>query len=206
MAHIYGKPSTVRFMEDNGKHITDYYKLKRRYVKLLKIPFLKNYYISKLRRLGVLTNEQKTRFIGFIGEQKILDELKKLNNDHHVFCSLIIGDYEMDFVVVGPRGVFMIEAKNHGKTEMKYHTKKSGVQCNMHGVALHFFLRDHSLPCNVSNILVNKRKKFHQAKMPERVISLSPNTIRKFIMRKPKLSNDDISKTVVLLKTLVIDD
>ena len=205
MAHIYGKPSTVVFMDNEGKHIVDYYKLKNRYVGRLKWPFLKNHYISKLRHLGVLTDEQKTRFIGFVGERKILDVLKKLNNKHHVFCSLIIDDYELDFVVVGPRGVFMIEAKNHGKTQMKYHTRQSGVQCNMHGVALHFFLRDHSLPCDVSDILVNKGKKFHQAKMPERVVSLAPRDINKFIMRKPKLSNDDMSKIVALLKTRVLN-
>ena len=204
MAHVYGKPSTVVFIENDGKHILDHYRLKRRYVKLLKIPFLKNYYISKLKRLGVLTNKQKTQFIGFVGEEKVLDELKKLNNDHHVFCSLIIDDYEIDFVVVGPRGIFMIEAKNYGKTQMKYHTKKSGVQCNMHGVALHFFLRDHNLPHNVSNILVNKRKKFHQAKMPARVISLTPKNIREFIMRKPKLNKDEISKIIISLKPLVL--
>ena len=203
MAHIYGKPSTIVFMDNEGKDIINYYKRRNRYVKLLKIPFLKNHYISKLKNLGVLTDEQKTWFIGFVGERKILDVLKKLNNKHHVFCSLIIDDYELDFVVVGPRGVFMIEAKNHGKTEMKYHTKKSGIQCNLHGIALHFFLRDHSLPCNVSNILVNKRKKFHQAKMPERVISLSPRDIHRFIMRKPQLSNNDMSKIVSLLKTRV---
>ena len=200
MAKIYGKSSTAVFMDNEGKSIINYYKLKNRYVSRLKWPFLKKYYISKLRRLVVLTNDQKTRFAGFNGEQRILDELKNLNNNHHVFCGITIEGCEMDFVVIGPRGVFMIEAKNHGKMQMKYHARKSGAQCDMHGVVLHWFLRSHNLPCAVSDILVNKRKKFNQAEMPDRVVVLSPRTICKFIMRKPKLGSEDISKIVALLK------
>lgn len=52
---------------------------------------------------------------GIIGEKLIGDELKKLDANYTVFQDVHIPDKKenIDFVVVGPTGIFAIEVKNH---------------------------------------------------------------------------------------------
>lgn len=63
---------------------------------------------------------------GTIGENKVIDELTKLDDSFHILCGVDIElDYwvtyngrknlksaQMDLIVVSPKGVFMIEVKN----------------------------------------------------------------------------------------------
>ena len=69
---------------------------------------------------------QDPRYFGAIGEEKTLKTLTSLNDDYHVLCDVQIrlSDYiwyngkknlksaQIDFVVVGPTGIYAIEVKN----------------------------------------------------------------------------------------------
>ncbi len=50
---------------------------------------------------------------GKIGEWQIKEELLKLPNEYFVFQDVVIGKGNIDFAVVGPSGIYAIEAKSH---------------------------------------------------------------------------------------------
>lgn len=51
---------------------------------------------------------------GRMGEKEIFEELSKLPDEFRVFCDVSIHPpYNIDFVVLGPTGIYTIEAKSH---------------------------------------------------------------------------------------------
>lgn len=51
------------------------------------------------------------------GENIILEELRKLPDEFRVFCDVKINSpYNIDFIVIGPAGIFVIEVKSHAGT------------------------------------------------------------------------------------------
>ena len=66
------------------------------------------------RALGVKTDERVWR-IGASGEQKVGRELNNLPAGWHVLHAVPIGERgsDVDHVVIGPRGVFTLNTKNH---------------------------------------------------------------------------------------------
>lgn len=78
---------------------------------LLALPFAwlwaMAFYLRRYRRM----------YFGAAGERKALSALKKLPSSYHVFTNFVMrqngGFDEADFVVVGKRGVFVIEVKHH---------------------------------------------------------------------------------------------
>lgn len=54
---------------------------------------------------------------GAVGESDLLEHIRKLPNQYHIFTNFQIKEKrihdEVDFIVVGDNGVFVIEAKNH---------------------------------------------------------------------------------------------
>jgi hypothetical protein len=95
-------------------------------------------------------------YSGAYGEIQILNELKMLDDGYHIFCDLNIHleDYityrgnrnlksaQMDFVVIGPTGIFVIEVKNWSN---KYSTSHHGIspheQIDRAGLVLWIFLK-----------------------------------------------------------------
>jgi hypothetical protein len=71
-------------------------------------------------------NIHSTDYSGAYGETQVLNELNMLSESYHIFCdvNVTLKDYiryrgnrnlksaQMDFVVVGPTGIFIIEVKN----------------------------------------------------------------------------------------------
>ena len=53
-------------------------------------------------------------FKGRMGEKEIFKGLQKLPDDFAIFCDLVVKcPYNIDFTVLGPSGIFIIEAKNY---------------------------------------------------------------------------------------------
>jgi hypothetical protein len=53
-------------------------------------------------------------FKGRLGEKEIFKELQKLPDDFAIFCDLVVKrPYNIDFTVLGPSGIFIVEAKNY---------------------------------------------------------------------------------------------
>lgn len=88
---------------------------------------------------------------GISGERMIRDEFKKLPDEYTVFQDIKIPQRfgNIDFVVVGPTGIFTIEVKNkHGKVDFRDDTlfledqndKKDLTQAKREAVELHEYL------------------------------------------------------------------
>jgi hypothetical protein len=113
--------------------------------------------IKKIDQLG--RNVKSPEYSGAIGEIKVLNELKKLNHSYHVFCdsNIRLKDYvryrgtrnlksaQMDFVIVGPTGIFVIEVKNWSSDRINHHTGISPhEQVDRAGLVLWIYLKQHS--------------------------------------------------------------
>ncbi len=74
--------------------------------------------------------ESAKYYSGFNGENDIKTELKKLPDEFSVFQNLILGNNKgnLDFVVVGPPGVFILEVKSH-----KGHIGYNGSELTVNG-------------------------------------------------------------------------
>jgi len=94
---------------------------------------------------------------GAYGELEVLDELKKLDNSYYVFCDakITLRDYvtykgnrnlksaQMDFVVAGPTGFFIIEVKNWSdRTKLNHHGLSPYEQLDRAGLVLWIYLKN----------------------------------------------------------------
>lgn len=95
-------------------------------------------------------------FTGALGEIRVLRELSKLGKDYHILCGLNINldkytsfnghwdlkSAQMDFVVVCPKGVFVIEVKNWSSSYYKgYRGLSPHEQVARAGRVIYLFLR-----------------------------------------------------------------
>jgi hypothetical protein len=106
---------------------------------------------------------------GTKGENKVIEELKKLNNNYHVLCGVRIAiphyvtynnqsrlrSAQMDFVLVCPRGIFMIEVKNWSNAFVKTHHKSPHEQTGRAGLLLWVKLQSMFKNTRVTNVLLS---------------------------------------------------
>jgi hypothetical protein len=82
---------------------------------------------------------------GAKGESAALEKLEKLPSDFHIFCDVKI-KRQMDFVVVGPTGIFVIEVKNwtpgYTKDHLESGEESPHEQVDDAGTKLFYFLKD----------------------------------------------------------------
>ena len=113
--------------------------------------------ISEINQLERAFNSPD--YSGAYGELRTLKELRKLSDDYYVFCDLKIAlkDYkryhgnrnlksaQMDFTVVGPTGIFLIEVKNWSD---EYLRNNRGIspheQVDRANLVLWIYLKNHS--------------------------------------------------------------
>ena len=88
--------------------------------------------IGKLtfRRLDELEKERRTKLRGLSGEERVADVLGKLPDEFYVINDISTPTGNLDHVVVGPTGIFVIETKNwrgvvgaDGKGELTHNDK-----------------------------------------------------------------------------------
>lgn len=115
---------------------------------------------------------------GSVGESDLLEYVRKLPNQYHIFTNFQIKEKrihdEVDFIVVGDNGVFVIEAKNHvgkivGKEDdvewKQYKSDKNGKpytkilanpikQADWHAININRLLRMLGFRATVSGLLV----------------------------------------------------
>ena len=107
---------------------------------------------------------------GAKGENKVIQELSKLNDNYHVFCGVRLAlpravtyrgernlrSAQMDFVIVCPKGVFMIEVKNWSKSYAASHGGFSPYeQTERAGRVLWIDLQNSFLGTRVTNVLLS---------------------------------------------------
>ena len=106
---------------------------------------------------------------GTKGENKVIEELKKLNDNYHVLCGVRIAiphyvtynnlsrlrSAQMDFVLVCPRGVFMIEVKYWSNRFAKTTHKSPHEQTGKAGLLLWVKLQNRFKNIRVTNVLLS---------------------------------------------------
>lgn len=173
---------------------------------------------------GLITDIERFEFImkcsdywGAFGELKVLKELKNLNDNYHVLCDVNVHlkDFvryhgrrnlksaQMDFVVVGPTGIYVIEVKNWSANEVNYHKGLNPYeQVDRAGMVLWIYLKQHSFfyKPRVTNLLVPVQGNLHYNSSYRSVLIRNPNNLVKFINENNNNLNEKrISKVVRIL-------
>ena len=156
-------------------------------------------------------------YSGAYGEIQVCNELKKLDNNYHIFCDVkvTLGDYiryhnvrnlktaQMDFVVVGPTGIFIIEVKNRGIDYLKQHYGLSPYeQVDRASLVLWVYLKQHSFffKPRITKVLVSIQHNLEYNSYYKSVLVKDVNNIRQFICKNFNvLSDSEIRKVVSLL-------
>ena len=166
--------------------------------------------------------KQNQYYYGAYGEVKILNELLKLDNKHHILCGLNIelvkwNSYgnkrfnlksaQMDFVVICPKGVFLIEVKNWG-TDHYYNSKNISPheQLDRAGRILYKFLKSRYKEVKINKILIPINNNIPYDKNYKFVLVSNIDKINNFIDKeKDELSNHDIKKILSILIPFVTE-
>jgi len=123
------------------------------------------------RQLSKIRGKKGTPIhIGTKGENKVIEELSKLNDNYHLLCGVRIAlnhfityrererllAAQMDFVLVGPRGVYMIEVKNWSNNFIKNGNYRSPYkQTDKAGLVLWVKLQNMFKNIRVTNVLLS---------------------------------------------------
>ena len=161
-------------------------------------------------------NDVKLLQKGTRGENKVIDELEKLDDSYHVLCGVEIElDYwvtyngkknlrsaQMDIVVVCPKGVFMIEVKNWSDNYIKNNTNLSPYeQTERAGRVLWIRLQKVKKNTRVTNVLLSIQGNMKYNERYRSVYVSSLARINQFLEnRQDSLSEDEIKKIVKKLK------
>lgn len=150
---------------------------------------------------------------GTKGENKVIDELSKLDDSYHILCGIDIElpnwvtyngkknlkSAQMDIVVVCPKGVFMIEVKNW--TDEYAQCSKQGLspyeQAGRAGLVLWITLQNVFKDIRVTNILLSIKGNLpYNEKYPLVYVS-SLDSINQFLeKRQDSLNEKEVEKIV----------
>ena len=149
---------------------------------------------------------------GTIGENKVIDELLKLDDSYHILCGIEVTlskwvtyngkknlkSAQMDIVVVCPKGVFMIEVKNWSDNYVKNNTNLSPYeQTERAGRVLWILLQDVIKGTRVTNILLSIQGNMSYNQKYRSVFVSSLNKINQFLEnRQDSLNEKDVNKIV----------
>ena len=203
MAIIHGKLGAEKFLRRNH-NIEDLPELRsKKQVCIRKRQgwyLMKKFYTWKLKKLMKI---DRSHIAGAVGERKILERLRRLDDTHHVFCGLEIYGREVDFIIVGHGGVFSLEVKNYGKTSVKYKSGHAAHGALRSGQVLNRLLIANSLPFRVEDLLVNKRKKFELPEIPPRLRIITPSMLLRVVTEHYKLSGKEVANITSVLNKLI---
>ena len=150
---------------------------------------------------------------GTKGENQVIRELKKLDNSYHVLCGVTIElpryvnyrgrrnlkSAQMDFVVVCPKGVFMIEVKNWSNQFVKNSDWKFDPyeQTERAGRVLWIEIQDILEDCRVTNVLLSIKGNLSYDREFPSVFVTSLDKINWFLQKREHYLDDDEIETLV---------
>lgn len=177
----------------------------------------KNELISYINKLDSIV--QCPEYWGAYGEIMVLQELKKLDDRYHIICNVDIQlrDYvryhgernlrsaQMDFVVVGPTGIYVMEVKNWSSDQVNHHTGLNPhEQVDRAGMVLWIYLNEHSFfyKPRVTNLLVPVQSNIGYNENYRSVLIRNPYGVVKFINENNRNTLDEnrIFKVVKILQ------
>ncbi len=164
-------------------------------------------------------NEDNPLHAGTRGENKVIDELLKLDENYHILCGVRIElpyyvtyngqknlrSAQMDLVVVCPKGVFMIEVKNWSNS---YVQNNDGLnpyeQTDRAGRVLWIALQDVIKNIRVTNVLLSIQGNLRYNERYRAVFVSSLDRINQFLeKRQDTLNPREVKKIVNDLKDYV---
>ncbi len=157
---------------------------------------------------------------GTKGENKVIDELSKLNDSYHIMCGIDIElpnwvtyngkknlkSSQMDIVVVCPKGVFMIEVKNWTDEYAQGNKQDFSPyeQAGRAGLVLWITLKKVIKDIRVTNVLLSIRGNLQYNEKYRMVYVSSLDRINQFLeKRQDSLNEKEVEKIVNELKRYV---
>jgi len=157
-------------------------------------------------------NEDNPLHAGTKGENKVIDELAKLDDNYHILCGVRIGlpyyvtyngqknlkSAQMDLVVVCPKGVFMIEVKNwSGRYAKNYGGLNPYEQTDRAGRVLWIALQDVIKNIRVTNVLLSISGNIPYNERYRAVFVSSLDRINQFLEKRQDVLNPREVKRIV---------
>lgn len=163
-------------------------------------------------------NKGNSRNKGIKGEYVVAEYLNQLPNDYYIFNDVKFpgSDQNLDYVVLGPNGIFVIETKNYnghyiikdtnwfykiGRDLYKIY-KSPGKQVMNNAISLRKFLSSKGIKMEdvwVHSIVTLPDNNFKIKKKPRNYNVLLPSTIPQFILNSNRSIDVDILKETILL-------
>ncbi len=161
-------------------------------------------------------NEDNPLHAGTQGENKVIEQLSKLDDDYHILCGVRIElpyyvtyngqknlrSAQMDLVAVCPKGVFMIEVKNwSNRYAQNYGGLNPYEQTDRAGRVLWIALQDVIKNIRVTNVLLSISGNVSYNEEYRAVFVSSLDRINQFLeKRQDALSSREVKKIVNSLK------
>jgi len=173
--------------------------------------------ISEINQLKRVVKSPE--YFGAYGEIKTLKELKKLSNDYHIICNLNLSfshylyyrgkrdlkSAQIDFAVVGPTGIFIIEVKNWSNETLRNHRGFSPhEQLDRGGKVVWRYLKNNSFifKPHITKILVPIQHNIKYNSYYKSVLIRDVQNLRHFIENNNRytISEKRVNKIVSILR------
>ena len=157
-------------------------------------------------------NKNSPVFTGAKGENTVIEEISKLDDDYHIMCGMQIElpyyvtyngrknlrSAQMDIVVICPKGVFMIEVKNWSDRYAQSHDKLNPYeQTERAGRILWITLQNIIKNIRVTNVLLSIQGNLHYDENYRSVFVSSLDKINQFLEKKQTILNKNQIKEIV---------
>jgi hypothetical protein len=175
---------------------------------------------GSISELEELEKFKKTpHYSGAMGEVRVLKELSELGDDYHILCGLNVeldkyisynGDWnlktaQMDFVIVCPKGVFVIEVKNWSSRFYNQNTNLSPYeQVGRAGRVLYVYLKSElGTEVGVKPVLIPIQNNIHYNEKYRFVSVFNLYKFKSYLENKPDVLEDyEVQQIVQTLKPL----
>jgi len=157
-------------------------------------------------------------FVGATGEELVINILSQLSDEYHVLNDVnlrfdppihwrerdeSIITSQIDHIVLGPTGVFLLETKNWKPSDIEMQSEKLVYQVRRSGLALWYFLKDYYRPREgpkIRNVIISMQGSHISRKLNKYVDVVTSDLLCDYIMkRKITLSADSVKKLVEII-------
>jgi tetratricopeptide (TPR) repeat protein len=174
---------------------------------------------NKVRDSYQFLDQNKTFFIGAHGEELVIDYLSQLSNEFHVLNDVnlhfkpaiywrekknYIISSQIDHIVIGPTGVFLIETKNWKSVDIDLKSEELIFQVRRSSYALWKHLVDYyrrdTMP-KIWNIIVATHGFNSNQKLDKYIDMITPNQLSNYITKRERtLSPEKIQKLIEIVQ------
>jgi hypothetical protein len=141
-------------------------------------------------------------YIGAIGEETVINALSRLPDEYHLFNDVNLrfhppihwkekNDYikssQIDHIVVGPTGLFLVETKNWKLSDIETRSDKLVYQVRRSSLALWYYLRKHYARNNVPktrNVIISVQGCRPGQRLGPHIDITTPNRLCEYITRR----------------------